>query len=123
MADVSDAGAHDLQREGIAMRKTPPMIRGEEAAKIDSMLDAIEVVVQREIERAGEAHLDLPDSLRLRLLRLGSSTNDLVLWIRRDPEETLNIEWYVLKEVESGVITSAASSREACERYFSGEAL
>lgn len=120
---VREAGMADRH---VLMQERP--ISDDAANRIGMLLDSIERILEREqkeaqriADRDGEviaAFPGLPPELRWRVMVLGSSVEDINLWIRRDDQD--GGQWYTLTEIETGCDAGGVEPLEACERYFRG---
>ena len=127
------AGASDVEGRS-PMSDQPPItpeqrkrrvISDDAAHRIGVYLDTIERIV-REEENQRTDHgppLDLPESLRKRMMGLGSSVHDLNFWIRRVDDDDLGGQRYVLSEIESGLDLEGVEPRELCDDYFRADVM
>lgn len=94
--------------------------------QVKMLLSSLERIMKMECERLqaeddnneDDKHVvfvQLPEELRWRVMVLGSSINDINLWIRRIEEGK---EFYQFVEIETGTSENGTSPLECCELYF-----
>jgi hypothetical protein len=88
--------------------------------------------LEAEAERLAEAGLvdwqekNLPEDIRSKLLRLGASIGDYVLWVRERPQPddiSPEAQMYWAEEMEAGTGAWGVTAREALDHYFSDDLL